>query len=193
VVVDKAKVVDWSMDAIRIRVPAGLAGRFIVKVQNAVGKDFALLDLGNGPPMLVGMVWPTGYGEFESSTNARGIPYNGKLWVWSTYYTADTFVQPFHPKYLYCIEYRTFQNGQLSGAHNLWDGRSEAELAPVIVQYPNNGPQKMFVFVTGRNGNIYFTPERGRLGGRRLARDQGCGHGPVHHDEGEDLRGGSGV
>ena len=73
VVVDKAKVVDWSMDAIRIQLPAGLSGQFIVKVQNAVGKDYALFDLGDGPPTLVGMVWPTGYGKFDSSDNARGI------------------------------------------------------------------------------------------------------------------------
>ena len=145
------------MIGISIRLPAGLAGKFIVKVQNDIGTDFALLDLGDGPPTLLGIFWPSGYGQKELTTNARGIAYNGKLWVWSTYYTSDTFVQMFHPKYLYRIEYRTFQNGQLSGAHNLWDGKSEAEPAPVIVQYLNNGPQKMFVFVTGRNGNIYFT------------------------------------
>jgi hypothetical protein len=153
VVVDRAKVADWTMDAIRIQLPADLAGQFVVKVQNEVGRDFALFSLGDGPPTLVGMDWPSGYGQIESEKNARGIYYNGRLWVWSTYYTSDTFVQMFHPKYLHRIEYRTFQNGQLSGAHNLWDGRSEAELAPVVVQYPNNGPQKMFTFATGRDGN----------------------------------------
>ncbi len=162
VVVDNAKVVDWSMDAIRIRLPAGLAGRFIVKVQNAIGKDYALFDLGDGPPTLVGMVWPTGYGKFDSSDNARGIWYNGKLWVWSIWWTPDTYKQMTSDN-MYRIQYRTFQNGQLSGASQLWGGETYAEPAPILVQYPNGGPQKMFVFITGKNGNIYFTRLNGTV------------------------------
>ena len=155
VVVKDAKIVDWSMDAVRIRVPEGLTGLFVVKVQNGVGKDFALLTL-NDMPTLVGMVWPSGYGQFESSDNARGIWYNGKLWVWSIWWTSDTYKQMTSDN-MYRIQYRTFQNGQLSGPSQLWGGETKAEPAPILVQYPNGGPQKMFVFVTGSNGNIYFT------------------------------------
>jgi hypothetical protein len=162
VVVDKAKVVDWSMNAIRIQLPAGLTGRFIVKVQNAIGKDYALFDLGDGPPTLVGMVWPTGYGKFDSSDNARGIWYNGKLWVWSIWWTPDTYKQMTSDN-MYRIQYRTFQNGQLSGASQLWGGETYAEPAPILVQYPNGGPEKMFVFHTGKNGNIYFTRLNGTV------------------------------
>ena len=156
VVVDKAKVVDWSMDAIRIQLPDGLTGQFIVKVQNAVGKDYALFDLGDGPPTLVSMVWPSGYGKIESLDNARGIYYNGKLYVWSLYYTSDSWQQMIHPKYIDRIWVRTFQNGQLSGGTQLWEGASHAEVAPILVQVPG-GPEKLFAFVTGENGYIYFT------------------------------------
>lgn len=116
-----------------------------------------------GPPTNLGMVWPKGYGKVESEVNARGIYYNGKLYVWSTYYTSDTWEQMIHPKYLNRIQYRTFQNGQLSGPSQLWDGTSHAEPAPILVQYPNGGPEKMFVFVTGGNGNIYFTRLNGTV------------------------------
>ncbi len=163
VVVKDAKVADWSMDAVRIRLPDGLTGRFIVTVQNAVGKDFALLDLGGGPPTLVGMTWPSGYGRVESENNARGIAYNGRLYVWSTYYTSNIWQQMIHPKYIDRIEYRTFQNGQLSGRSEMWEARTLAEPAPVIVQYADNGPEKMFVFMTGENGNIYFTRLNGTV------------------------------
>ncbi|HVP94795.1 MAG TPA: PEGA domain-containing protein [Methanoregulaceae archaeon] len=121
------------------------------------------LSRSGGSPVLPGMAWPTGYGKFESKNNARGIYYNDQLYVWSIYWTSDTFVQTFHPKLLYRIEYRTFKDGQLSGSSYLWDGKSEAEPTPVIVQYPNNGPKKMFVFVTGRDGNIYFTRLNGTV------------------------------
>jgi hypothetical protein len=153
VVVDSPKIVDWGMDAIRVTLPDGLTGRFALMVKNEVGADHALFDLGSGPPVLTSIPDPVGYGDIESCKNARGIYYNGQMYVFSLWCSAS---QPFS-KNTYLVQYRTFKNHQLSGAHTLWGGKSEAEPAPVIVQYPNNGPQKMFVFVTGRNGNIYFT------------------------------------
>jgi hypothetical protein len=115
-----------------------------------------------GPPTNLGMVWPKGYGKFESSANARGIYYNGTLYVWSIWWTSDTYVQIFHPENMYRIQYRTFKDGQLSGPSQLWDGTTYAEPAPVIVQY-SNGTQKMFVFVTGKNGDLYFTRLNGTV------------------------------
>lgn len=90
------------------------------------------------------------------TSNARGIAYNGKVYVWSTWFKERPSIKE-QRENQYLIQYRLFENGQLSGAHHLWGGKSEAKPAPVLVQYPNNGPQKMFVFVTGQNGNIYFT------------------------------------
>ena len=45
----------------------------------------------------------------------------------------------------------------------LWGGETYAEPAPILVQYPNGGPEKMFVFHTGKNGNIYFTRLNGTV------------------------------
>jgi hypothetical protein len=150
--IEKGKIVDWSMDAISFRIPEGLTGRFILKVGNIIGEDYALLDLAGGPP-LVGMVWPDGYGQYESCDNARGIYYNGQLYVFSLWYSSThVFSDNF-----YRIEVRTFKDGVLSGASQLWDGTSYAEPAPLVVQYPYGGPEKLFVFVTGRDGNLYFT------------------------------------
>jgi hypothetical protein len=112
------------------------------------------------PQPMPGMVWPSGYGKFESSDNARGIYYNGKLYVWSIWWSSSEM--PWNENF-YRIQVRTFSNGQLSGPSQLWDGESYAEPAPVLVKYPNNGPEKMFVFVTGKNGDLYFTRLNGTV------------------------------
>ena len=74
------KIVDRSMDAISFRVPEGLTGRFILEVQNIIRSEYVLLDLG-GSPSLMSMVWPDAYGQYYSTDNARGIYYNGQLYV----------------------------------------------------------------------------------------------------------------
>ncbi|WFN34388.1 IPT/TIG domain-containing protein [Methanogenium sp. S4BF] len=155
--IEKGKIVDWSMNSTSFRVPEGLTGRFILKVDNVIGSDYALFDLGGSPP-LPGMEWPDGWGQFESSDNARGIYYNDRLYVFSIWYSSTKiFSDDF-----YRIQVRTFRDGYLSGASQLWDGTSYAEPAPLVVQYPN-GPEKLFVFVTGRNGNLYFTRLNGNV------------------------------
>ncbi len=164
VVVDNAKIVDWSMDAIRIRLPDGLTGKFLLQVRNAIGSDYAVFDITSGKLTLLGMTWPSGYGKVESEyRNARGIPYNGTLYVWSTFYTSNVWQQMIHPKFIDRVEYRTFQNDRLSDPSELWEARTKAEPAPVIVQY-YNGPQKMFVFRTDwKDENIYFTRLNGTV------------------------------
>ena len=52
IAVDNIKVLDWSMEAIRIELPGELADRFILVVRNEVGAGLALFDLVNGPPLL---------------------------------------------------------------------------------------------------------------------------------------------
>ncbi|WFN34389.1 IPT/TIG domain-containing protein [Methanogenium sp. S4BF] len=155
--IEKGKIVDWSMNSTSFRVPEGLTGRFILEVDNVIGTDYALLDLEGGPP-LVGMVWPDGWGQYESTDNARGVYYNDQLYIFSLWYSST---QIFSDNF-YRIEVRTFKDGVLSGASQLWDGTSYAEPAPLVVQYPN-GPEKLFVFVTGRNGNLYFTRLNGNV------------------------------
>jgi hypothetical protein len=153
VVVESGKVVDWSMDAIRFKLPDGLPGNFILKVQNDVGTDYALFDLGDGPPILKLMPEPQGYGNQQAYVNARGIYYNGQLYVFSICYDK---IRSYWWDKQWLIEYRTFKDHQLSSSHSLWGGTSYAEPIPLVVKYPD-GQEKMFVFVSGRNGYIYFT------------------------------------
>jgi hypothetical protein len=144
--------------------PVSVPGIGIVPVQPQIVAPGDILPVtlpGTVQQPMPGMEWPTGYGKFESSANARGIFYNGKLYVWSIWWSSDTYKQ-MTSKDMYRIQYRTFQNGQLSGPSQLWDGTTYAEPAPVIVQYAN-GTQKMFVFITGRNGNLYFTRLNGTV------------------------------
>ncbi|WP_319642263.1 IPT/TIG domain-containing protein [Methanovulcanius yangii] len=150
--IEKGKIVDWSMDAISFRIPDDLTGRFILKVGNIIGEDYALMDLAGSPP-LVGMDWPEGWGEYESCANARGFYYNDQLYVFSLWYsTTKIFSDEF-----YRIQVWRFKDGVLHSPYQLWEGTSYAEPAPLLVQYPNGGPEKMFVFVTGQNKNLYFT------------------------------------
>ena len=138
VLVDSAKIVDWGMNAIRITLPEGLTGRFVLKVKNEVGADYALFDLGNGPPVLTSIPDPVGYGDKASWKNARGIYYNGQMYVFSLWYDGT---QPFSDNQ-YLVQYRTFKNTPLSGAHSMWGGKSEAEPAPVVVQDPITDPRR---------------------------------------------------
>lgn len=149
------RILHWSMNAVRFRLPSGLTGRFALKIKNDLGADYALFDIDNNPPVVGSIPDPVGYGGYHSCANARGIYYNDRMYVFSLWYKDNPSFKERDNQYL--IQVRTFKDKQLSGAQTLWGGKSEAEPVPLIVQYPDGGPQKMFVFVTGRNGNIYFT------------------------------------
>jgi len=81
VVIEDAKIVDWSMEAIRFEIPAGLVGMFVLKVSNAVGVGFALLDLGGGTPLLREISDPAGWGGFEARDNGSGVWFKGNFYV----------------------------------------------------------------------------------------------------------------
>jgi hypothetical protein len=96
VVIEKQKIVDWSMDAIRFEIPAGLIGKFVLKVSNQVGAGFALLDLGGGTALLGDIPnpqgWPEGQG-FHSENTGSGVWFKGNFYVF--YLTNPTW--PDHP------------------------------------------------------------------------------------------------
>jgi hypothetical protein len=102
------------------------------------------------------MAWPSGFGNFESCANARGIYYNNQLYVFSLWYKGAELWN----KNNYGIQLRYFKNNALSGSYGMWGGKSEAEPTPVVAQLPN-GTEMLFVFVTGQNGNIYYTRVNG--------------------------------
>ena len=104
----------------------------------------------------VGMPSPSGYGNFESCANARGIYYKGQIYVFSLWYKGAELWN----KNNYGIQLRYFKNNSLSGSYGMWGGKSEAEPTPVVVRAPN-GTEMLFIFVTGQNGNIYFTRVNG--------------------------------
>lgn len=83
-VVEKQKILDWSKDAIRFEIPAGLDGEFVLKVSNQVGAGFAMLDLGGGTALLGEMPyapgWPEGMG-FHSKNNGSGVWFKGNFYV----------------------------------------------------------------------------------------------------------------
>lgn len=81
VVIADAKIVDWSMNAIRFEIPAGLVGMFVLKVSNDVGVGFALLDLGGGTPLLRELPDPAGAGGFKARNNGSGVWFKGNFYV----------------------------------------------------------------------------------------------------------------
>jgi hypothetical protein len=81
VVIADPKIVDWSMEAIRFEIPAGLVGKFVLKVGNQVGGDFALLDLGGGTPLLGELQDPAGWGGFRARNNGSGVWFKGNFYV----------------------------------------------------------------------------------------------------------------
>jgi len=81
VVIEDTKIVDWSMEAIRFEIPAGLVGMFVLKVVNDVGAGFALLDLGGGTPLLRELPDPAGWGGFKARNNGSGVWFKGNFYV----------------------------------------------------------------------------------------------------------------
>ncbi len=88
VVITDPKIVDWDMNVIRFEIPAGLVGKFVLKVTNEVGAGFALLDLGGGPPLLTAMPNPLGWGGGEARNNGSGVWFKGNFYV---FYLNDPF------------------------------------------------------------------------------------------------------
>ena len=146
-VIEDPKVVDWSMNTIRFRLPEGLVGKFILKVSNEVGFDFALLDLGGGQTLLGEYVPtpPPGYGNLEGHTNSSGIYYKGKFYVFSTGVPCGFF---------WCeakVQFQVLANGKLSD--QLWVPGSETDSTPMPVVVGD----KLWLFITGLNDGIYYT------------------------------------
>jgi len=95
VVIESAKIVDWSMEAIRFELPAGLVGKFVLKVSNQVGAGYALLDLGGGTVLLGDIPdpagWPEGQG-FHSENTGSGVWFKDNFYVF-------TLTNPYWPQH----------------------------------------------------------------------------------------------
>jgi IPT/TIG domain-containing protein len=83
------QVRDWDMDSISFELPEDLRGNFLLEVRNAVGAGYAVLELGDGVPVLspVSLLGTTPSGEYRDrdvTFGATGIVFKGKFFIFST-------------------------------------------------------------------------------------------------------------
>ena len=155
IVIESAKVLDWSMSSIRCELPDRLTGKFILKVGNEVGMGFALWDQGEGllgyPPP------PPGWRGEEEQDGATGIYYNGRLYVFSIH-PYDCYGCEYDLNYV--IRLRTFDpnTGEFSDYYKIPRAESYVTASPVVID------DRLWVFYTSQNnaigqtdGKIYYT------------------------------------
>ncbi|MEM5786063.1 MAG: IPT/TIG domain-containing protein [Syntrophobacteraceae bacterium] len=138
------RIINWTMNSIRVQLPRGILGIFSLIVTNQVGTTvqpwwgtFA------PPPGSAQGAEAINYGGEESYDNATAVTYQNKLWVF----------WPGKNKYIY---YRTWDGTTWSGITQLIDtGGSEhqtyAQLNPVVVD------NYLFMFETRLDGQIHVT------------------------------------
>jgi hypothetical protein len=154
--VERAKVLDWSMDAIRFELPRGLTGWFILRVRNEVGAGRALLNLGDGPPLLGLLEDPPGYGDdYDSAaTTPTGIYYKGQFYIFSSNEYQGVFSSS-----NYRIHVQTFDPARAepySAYLPVDEGESLAQIAPLVVK-DQTGEETLWLFCTGKNNGLYYT------------------------------------
>ncbi len=83
------KVRLWGMNSVSFELPEDLKGSFLLEVRNAVGAGYAVLELGDGVPVLsplslVGTKPPGEYRDQNVTFGATGIVFKGKFLIFST-------------------------------------------------------------------------------------------------------------
>jgi IPT/TIG domain-containing protein len=154
--VERAHVLDWNMDSIRVKLPRGLTGRFILRVRNQVGTALALVDLGGGPPLLGILEDPPGYGDdYDSAaTTPTGIYYKGHFYVF-----ASNEYQGVLSSTNYRIHVQTFDPTR-SEAYSAYlpiaKGETLAQIAPLVIK-DQTGAETLWVFCTGQDRILHYT------------------------------------
>ncbi len=169
---EKAQVVEWSMNSIRFEVRDTATGACILRVTNAVGADEVAhpscsalpgdticYDRGSDPP-------PSNYydAKYFHRANSSAAYYNGHLFFFSVG-TASLFHDP-------PTEVQLFENGKFVADPSV-PAMHSGETFPTIVPLVIEG--KLWVFVTGTNGGLYYT-RNSTTGGWE---DQGWRHVPT--------------
>jgi hypothetical protein len=152
---EKAKVVDWSMDFIRFEVQDEATGACILRVSNAVGED-ELMHSSCSPPMPGGEICydrgldppPSKYYDAKHfhDANSSAAYYNGYLFFFSVGY-GNLFHDP-------PIQVQSFENGNFvadNSVPSMPSGTTFATIVPLVIE------GKLWVFVTGGNGGLYYT------------------------------------
>jgi hypothetical protein len=151
---EKAKVVDWSMDSIRFKVPDAATEACTLRVSNAVGEDEVAhpscsplpggelcYDRGSDPP-------PSPYYDAKSfhDANSSAAYYDGHLFFFSVG-GGNLFHDP-------PTQVQRLENGKFvadTSVPAMHSGETYATIVPLVIE------GKLWVFVTGLNGGLYYT------------------------------------
>ncbi len=146
IMVESAKVLDWSMDSIRFAIPKKLEPAYttyILAVKNAVGLDYRVIELAPDEPPMLGS--PPGIGGEPVDANSSGIYFNGKFYIFSVKWACGLICGDAHR-----IQMRTLTNGQLSAFLPIPNTQTNAAVVPMVVN------DKLWVFYTGQSGKLWY-------------------------------------
>jgi hypothetical protein len=144
--VEQAKVVDWTMKTVRFEIPKKLApesGTYILAVKNDVGLGYRILELAGGGPPVLGSA--PGIGGEPVDSTASAIYFNGKFYVFTVKWACGLICGDSHR-----IQMRTLTNGQLSSFLSIPNTQTNAAVVPLVVG------TKLWVFYTGQSGNVWY-------------------------------------
>ncbi len=146
-----AKVVDWSMKSIRFEIPKeldGTYGTYVIKVENGVGDTLRFVYVDSGMP---GDMQDYAYIGDKSHKCAAGTSFNGSFYV---FYSI--------PDCVFCTNSNRIIAKKITyGGYgyeisvsekysSIPDGTTDATVVPMVIG------DKLWVFCTGQNGNLYY-------------------------------------
>ena len=150
-----ARVVEWSMGSIRFKLPDSETGACTLRVSNDVGEDelthpscnppapggALCYDRGSNPP-------PSPYYDAKHfhDANSSAAYYQGHLFFFSVG-AGNLFNDP-------PIQVQRFENGKFvadNSEPSMPSGTTYATVVPLVIE------DKLWVFVTGCNGGLYYT------------------------------------
>jgi hypothetical protein len=146
-----AKVVDWTMKSVRFEIPEELAGSYgthVIKVENGVGDALRLVYIDSGMP---GDMQDHAYIGDKSHKCAAGVAFNGSFYVF--YSIPDcVFCTNSNRIIMKKITYDGYGSDiSISGKYSsIPDGTTDATVVPLVIG------DKLWVFCTGQNGNLYY-------------------------------------
>ncbi|HQA81514.1 MAG TPA: IPT/TIG domain-containing protein, partial [Methanoregulaceae archaeon] len=146
-----ATVVEWTMTSIRFEIPpalAGINGTHVLKVENGVGDALRLVYIDNSMP---GDMQDHAYIGDKSHKCAAGTSFNGSFYVF--YSIPDcVFCTNSNRIIMKKITYEGYgYDISVSGKYSsIPDGTTDAAVVPMVIG------DKLWVFCTGQNGNLYY-------------------------------------
>ena len=146
-----ATVVEWTMTSILFEIPGDLAGgngTHVLKVENGVGDALRLVYIDSGMP---GDMQDHAYIGDKSHKCAAGAQFNGSFYVF--YSIPDcVFCTNSNRIIMKKITYDGYGSEiSVSGKYSsIPDGTTDAAVVPLVIG------DKLWVFSTGQNGNLYY-------------------------------------